>query len=332
MEIVTNKSVKIVLFLAMLILLSGVSCTTEEPEMVTIGVVNYVEALEPALDGLKIGMAERGYVEGETIQYIYNGVTAEDEAELEGAVQALLNQEVDLIFALGSLTTQMAQQMTANTEIPVVFAGASDPLGDGLIDSIQKPGQNTTGVLVGTETANSDGLRLQWLVQMKPDLQQVLVPYSPDDVGMVANVQTIEEAAQSLGVEIITVEIRTPEEAAQFVANFPEDVEALMLLVDRRLARHLSELVNLSIEQQFLFSVPVVSLTSAGVLMAYGSDFNLIGQQAANLVEQILNGTAAGDIPVEEPEIVLSINMNTAAAIGLEVPSDVLTAAYEIIR
>ncbi len=322
----------ITLFLAVGLIVAACGPTQTEPQTYTIGVVSYVEALDPALDGLKAGMAERDYVEGETIEYIYPGVTAEDEAALTAAVQALLDQEVDLIYSLGTLPTKIAQQVTDDTDIPIVFVGPSDPLGDGLIDSIRQPGHKTTGIPIGSETALSDGRRLKWLVKMKPDIKQVFVPYKPDDEGMVASLKAIEKAAQALDVEIITQAVSTPEEAEAFIQNFPEDIDAFILLADRRLGRHIPALVELSLERKFLFSVPLVSLTAAGPVMGFGSDITLMGQQAASQVDQIFKGADAGDLPVEQPEMVLNVNLKTAGAIGVEIPDEVLRAAYEIIR
>ncbi|MFO7537897.1 MAG: ABC transporter substrate-binding protein [Chloroflexota bacterium] len=312
-----------IIILSATFLLTG--CREDEPEMVTIGVVNLAPPLEFIFDGFKEGMAEFGYVEGETIVYIYEGPAGSMEA-LEPAVQQLVDANVDLILSLSTPATQVVRQTT--TTIPTVFAPVTFPVEAGVVADMTLPGGNITGVTFGT----SDGQRLEWLLRIAPDVERVFIPYNPEDGSPVGALAVVESVAGELGVELVTVETRTPAEITEAVNNIPEDIDAVFLLPDSLVVAQVAEFAQVTRQRQLPLSVPNDTQVMAGALISFGFSMAEIGKQSARLADHILNGADPAETPVEFAEFFLTINLETADIIGLEVPDEILRQADTIIR
>ena len=306
------------------------ACTPDEPPQVAI--INSIDQIVlPGIEAFKAGLAERGYVEGETIVYDTQTFKLGETEQVTAAVQAAVDRQVDLIYAIGLPAALAAQEATATQKIPVLF-GVADPITAGLVDNLRQPGGHMTGVASGAVSSESDGRRLEWLKKIKPDVQQIYVTYDPDNPIMGRNLETVLDAAEKLDVEVVVDAFSSQAELDVAMADLPDDMEVFFALNDRRLIPHVPELIKLSLERKFLFSTPVLDITRAGGLMAFGPDYTVGGNQTARLADQILKGGDPGEIPVEEHEIFLNVNLKTAEAIGLEIPDEVLEASYEIIR
>jgi putative ABC transport system substrate-binding protein len=300
------------------------ACGAREPEARTIGVVNLVPGLDDVVVGFKQGMAELGYVEGENVTYVYEGATGSIDI-LESVVQGLVEADIDLILSVTTPATQAAQRATAGTDIPVVFVPVTDPVGAGLVDSLRNPGGNTTGVTFGVQERR----RLEWLVQIVPTIEEIYVPYNPEDQSAVLALGTVSEAATNLGLGLITREVRSAEEIPAAVENIPEEADAVFLLPDSLLGSHATEFVELQLPTS---AANPRDLTDHGVLTSYGIELTASGKQAARLADQIFRGVKPADLPVETAEFYLAINLRTAETIGLDIPDEVLEQADIIVR
>jgi putative ABC transport system substrate-binding protein len=300
------------------------ACGAREPEARTIGVINLVPGLDDAVAGFKEGMAELGYVEGENVTYIYEGATNRIDT-LDSAAQGLVEADVDLILSITTPATQAAQRATAGTDIPVVFVPVTDPVGAGIVDSLSNPGGNTTGVTFGTQ----EGRRLEWLIQIVPTIEEIYVPYNPEDQSAVLALGIVSEAATKLGVELITHEVRSPEEIPAAVENISEEADAVFLLPDSLLGTHATEFVELQLPTS---AANPSDLMDHGVLTSYGVEVTAAGRQAARLADQIFQGVKPADLPVEMAEFYLAINLKTAQAIGLDISDEILRQADIIVR
>jgi putative ABC transport system substrate-binding protein len=290
----------------------------------TIGVVNLPPGLDPIIEGFKEGMTELGYTEGENITYIYEGATKSIDI-LDSVAQGLVEADVDLILSVTTPATLAAQRATADTDIPVVFVPVNDPVGAGLVESLKQPGGNITGITFGLQ----EGRRLKWLVQIAPTIEEIYIPYNPEDQSAVLGLETVSEAAMALGVELITREVRKPEEITAAVENIPEEADAIFLLADSLLGTHATEFVKLQLPTS---AANPSDLTDHGVLTSYGIDQTSAGKQAARLADQIFQGVKPADLPVEMAEFYLAINLKTAEAIGLDISDEILLQADIIIR
>jgi putative ABC transport system substrate-binding protein len=290
----------------------------------TIGVINLSPNQDVTVKGFQEGMTELGYTEGENITYIYEGAT-ENIDKLDSVAQSLVAADVDLILSVTTPATQAAQRATADTDIPVVFVPVTDPVGAGIVDSLRNPGGNITGITFGTQEAR----RLEWLIQVAPTIEQIYIPYNPEDRSAVLALETVRAAATELDVELITREARNPEEVAAAVENIPEEADAILLLPDSVVGAHTTEFVEL----QLPTSGPnPKALETHGVLTSYGWEQTAAGKQAARLADQIFQGIKPADLPVETAEFFSAVNLKTSEAIGLDVPDEILLQANIIVR
>jgi putative ABC transport system substrate-binding protein len=320
------RSASIVLLMSLLaVLLSGCG-GSQAQETFTIGVANECEALLAIYDGFKAGMAELGYVEGGNTTYLFNGYTGTEPEDVDREIKNLLAQDVDLLFALGTAPALGAKQAAGGTDIPVIFAPVVDPVGEGLVESVSRPGGNMTGIQTGTHFPKA----LEWLLTLAP-ASKVYFPYHPDDAVSVTTIDALREAASALGVEVVAGELNTPEEVVAAIESLPEDTIVFLAPIPS-LEAGMADYGKVAMEHDIAMGTGHPAYIADGVLVDFTVDLFAIGQQAARMADQALRGTAPADLPVETADGFLIINLQTADAIGLEIPDDVLAQAKEIIR
>ena len=292
----------------------------------TIGVVNYDPILAPIWDGFKTRMAALGYVEGQNALYIYHGVLAPDSQVIEREIKSLIGQKVDLLLTLGTQPTLAAKKATADITLPVVFAPVIDPVGKGVVESITHPGGNVTGVHNGDTVPKS----LEWLHKIVPHATKVYTIYHPKDTVAQTAVRSLSATVTALGVDLVLVEVQSPEEAVTAIDTMPKD--ATIFFVPTPSLEPLGPLVEVASKRGIAAGANNHRSLQTGVLVTYASDWFAMGQQAARLVDQILKGTKPADLPVETAEHFLRINLKTATAMGLDVPDEILRQADMVIR
>lgn len=304
------------------------ACGRPEPEMLHIGVVNLSPRLAAVLDGFKAGMRELGYVEGVNVAYLYDGPAASI-AALDDKVESLLNADVDLIVAISTPAAQAAHRLAQDSDTPVVFGPVTDPVAAGVVASVPHPGGVATGVRLGVE---SEVERLEWLLQVDEYIQRIYIPYNPDDASAVSSVTAVSAAAARLGRIVILREAHTDEEIAAAIANVPEDVDAILLPQDSLVAARIDDFAAVAINRQLPLSTPTDEQVERGALISYSFRLHELGAQMARLAGQILQGTSPSDLPVETARFFLTVNLQTAAAINVEIPDIVLQSADRLIR
>jgi putative ABC transport system substrate-binding protein len=321
-----NQQLLIVIFI--IGLLSTTCGRATQAKTYTIGVVNFAPNLDDTVEGFKEGMTELGYIEGENITYIYER-PPDSIDKLDSVAQGLVAADVDLILSLTTPATQAAQRATAGTDIPVVFVPVIDPVEAGLVDSLRSPGGNITGITFGVQ----EGRRLEWLIQVVPTIEQIYIPYNPEDRSAVLALETLSKVAPKLWVELITREVRNPEEITAAIENIPEEADAIFILPDSLVATRISDLVEVATELQLPTSgANSEDVKAQGVLTSYSMEQLNAGKQAARLADQIFQGIKPADLPVETTEFYLAINLKTAEAIDLDISDEILLQADIVIR
>jgi putative ABC transport system substrate-binding protein len=236
---------------------------------------------------------------------------------------------VDIIFADGDDSAKATQQAT--TRIPVVFAGASDPVGLDLIQSFARPGGNITGVTdLQFELSPK---RLEVFREIVPGLKRVLFPYDAADAHAVAEARAYRDAAHRLGIVLVEQAVRTAEEAQATLAQISKGkVDGILMPLS--LSLNISGFILEATSQRALpamFTIPWY--VERGGLASYGPDLHETGRQAARLVDKVLKGTNPEEIPVEvNTRIEFVINLKVAKALGLTIAPEVLYRADRIIR
>ena len=300
----------------------------ERTEPVRIGALTDSWGPTPGVVGLRDGLKELGYRENQDF-VIGVRFTQGNIAALPQAARELVAQGVDILFTTTPAPAKAAH--TATNRIPIVFYGAGDPIGLGLIKSFARPGGNITGVT--DLDLELDGKRLEIFKEMLPGITRVLFPYDKADPFSVAQAKTYRESARSLRIMLIERSLGTESEAqGTFDALKKNEVHGIV--VPRSLSFNIPGLALEALSRQ---RIPTMFFgpwyVENGGLASYGPDFYQSGRQAARLVEKILKGTHPREIPVEvNNRIEFVVNLKVATALGIKIAPEALYRATRVIR
>lgn len=280
---------------------------------------------DATLAGFKDGLRELGYREGEDIRYFHEQPAGEI-GRLDGYVRRALAQQPDLIFVSSTPGTLAVQQATRSH--PVVFCPVNDPVDSGIVKSLKAPGGNITGIRL----PRGEDLRLQWLTKLAPGAKRVLFPYNPVDRSAQQTLAAVKTAAEKLGVELMEQPVRDSAELERDLDAFSGGVDAIFLPRDSTIESHINAYVATANRLRIPLCAPSLTQVEAGALLSYGFMHYEMGRQAARLADQVLQGVAPADLPVETARSYLAINLTTAEAIGLDIPEDLLRQADKLLR
>jgi len=295
--------------------------------------IGYLGASTPSLDTQRVGafvqrLRELGWIEGRTIAIEYRWSEGRTERFAEIAAE-FVQLKVDVIVTVGTLPALAAKQATAL--IPIVFAGAGDPVGTGIVASLARPGGNVTGLSV--QFTDLAGKRLELLREVVPNLRRLAILINADNPAAMKEVGEVQAAAGAFGLEVVTLEIRKAEEIASAFEALKGRAEALYVFADALMNTNRVRINTLALAARLPTMHGVREYVEAGGLMSYGPSLPDLYRRAADFVDKILRGTKPGDLPVEQPtKFDLVINLTTAKALGLEVPPTLLARADEVIE
>jgi len=236
---------------------------------------------------------------------------------------------VDVIVTTGTPAALLAKQATS--VIPVVFTQSGDPIGTGLITSLARPGGNLTGL--SNQNRDAAGKRVEFLREMDPGLRRLAILANVDNPSVVLKRAEVEQAARKLGLDVTELEIRREEEIAPALSSLSGPGLALYVLGDSVTRINARRINTLALAARLPTMHEARDQVEAGGLMSYAERITEQYQRAADYVDKILRGAKPGDLPVEQPnKLDLVINMTTAKALGLAVPSTMLAIADEVIE
>jgi len=280
------------------------------------------------LDRFRQGLRELGYVEGQTIALEVRG--AENHPErYPDLVADLVQRPVDIIVA-GDTTAAVAAQHATHT-MPIV-ALSYDPVRDGLVTSLARPGGNITGVSVlGPEVT---GKRLELLTEAVPGLARVALLLDAGQPNWHAQLHDPEAVARGLGVQLLPLEVRGPDEfAGAFQTATQGHAQALLMAQSPLFSTYRAQLAALALASRLPTLSGEVGYAKAGGLMNHGPNISELWYRMATYVDKILKGTKPADLPVEQPmKFELVLNLKTAKALGITMPPSLLLLADEVIR
>jgi putative ABC transport system substrate-binding protein len=287
-----------------------------------------VSADDPHTEAFRQGLRELGYVEGHNVRLEYRFA--------EGRFERLPTLAADLVgLSVDVLVTDGAGVLAAKhatATIPIVFAVFADPLAEGLVGSLARPGGNVTGFsLLAQDLAAK---RVELLTTVVPGLRRIAVLWNRDRPGHAIQIQEIQAASGRLGVHLVVLDVGSPQEFDHaFATMVDQGVGATLVLDSALFFQERTRLAALATKSQ----IPVIygerGFVEAGGLLSYGPSFSALFQRAAIYVDKILNGTKPADLPVEQPtKFELVINLKTAQALGLLIPPTVLFQADDVIR
>jgi putative ABC transport system substrate-binding protein len=282
----------------------------------------------PNLEALRAGLRDLGYVEGQNITIETRWADGRTENLLPLAIE-LVRLPVDVLCTAGSQASGAAKQATAT--IPIVFANVAFPDRTGLVASYPRPGGNVTGVaFIGPEY----GKRLELLREANPRLSRVALVYNPENPGSVLALEETERWASALGVKLEPQKFRGPRDFDDiFGAIAGRRPDALMTTADPLIASYRARIVAFAAKHRLPSMYPGREFVDDGGLMFYGGSVPEMYRRAAVYVDKILKGARPGELPVEQPtKFDMVINLKTARALGLTLPSSLLQRADQLIE
>ena len=300
----------------------------ERTKPILIGALTDSWGPTPGVVGLRDGLTELGYRENQNF-VIGVRFTQGDIAALPQAARELAAQGVDILFTANPAAAKAAQ--LATDRIPIVFYGAGDPIGLGLVKSFARPGGNMTGVT--DLDLELDSKRLEIFKEMIPGLTRVLFLYDKAEAFSVAQAKVFRESARRLKIMLIEKTALTQKEAqAAFESIRRNEVHGIV--VPRSLSFNIP---GLALEATSRQRIPTMFFgawyVEQGGLASYGPNFYESGRQAARLVDKILKGTNPREIPVEvNNNIEFVVNLKVATALGIKIVPAALYRANRVIR
>jgi putative ABC transport system substrate-binding protein len=286
---------------------------------------------ERLLEAFRHELRDLGWVEGQNLAIDYSDVGGNSE-QFSALATALVQRQVEVIVTLGGAPVLRAAQAATST-IPIVMVSTSDPVGQGFIASLARPGGNITGT--ASLKLEIMARRLELLREAVPGVSRVAVLLNRANPSSVALVHETQVAAQGLGVELLILEPQRPDELASAFATMRQaGAGALLVLGDPLLLeRQVPTITALAQQHRVPAIYPRRVYMDAGGLMSYGSSLREHYRRTAYYVDRILKGTKPGDLPVEQPmKFELVINLKTAQALGITIPPTLLFLADEVIR
>ncbi len=279
------------------------------------------------VDGFRQGLRELGYIEGESFVIEYRSADGRDERFPDLATE-VVRLKVDLILTRGTPAALAARNATGT--IPVVIVGVGDPVGQGLVASLARPGRNITGLSAAVTEIYPK--RVQLLRELVPRAARIAVLFNMSNPALPSQWKEIAMAARSLGIEPHLLDVRTPEDLAPaFDAATKQRADALIVGLDTLTQANQRGIVDLVAKHR----LPAIyaSKEFAGGLVVYGVNYPEMYRHAASFAHKIFRGVNPADLPVEEPtKFELVINLKTAKALGLTIPKSLLLRADQVIE
>ena len=284
----------------------------------------------PSTDIFLQGLRELGYVEGQniTVAWRWGRGTTERFPEFAADVVRL---KVDVIVAANSPAGYAAQRATRT--IPIVIPTMADPVSDGFVASIARPGGNITGLTF--QSPELQGKRLQLLKEALPPVSRVALLMDVNDRNYHSVAREAESAARTLGVRLYPlVEARSPGDLnGLFGTLTKQGVGAVLIVGGTMLYANRVQVAEHALKNRLPMMCDTRENVEAGCLMSYGASLSDLFRRAASYVDRILKGAKPGDLPVEQPtKFELVINLKTAKALGLTIPQSVLLRADQVIQ
>ncbi len=274
-------------------------------------------------------LAEKGWAVGRNARFDYRWGAGQIE-RYRAFAEELVALAPDVILGNGTATVRALQQTTRS--VPIVFANITDPVGNGLVASLARPGGNTTGFI--SQEMGFSGKWLELLKEVAPRVTRVAVVRDSAIASQVGLLGAMQSVAPALGIELRAVEVQDPDEIRRAITDFAREPNGgLIVSAGARAVLHRELIVMLAAQSRLPAVYPFRTFVSAGGLMSYGADTIDVYRQAAGYVDRILKGEKPADLPVQAPtKYELVINLKTAKALGLTVPPTLLARADEVIE
>jgi putative ABC transport system substrate-binding protein len=288
-----------------------------------------LSAMTARIEAFRQGLREFGYVEGKNIVVEWRSVEGKAD-RLPGLAAELVRLKVDVIVTAGPQATRAAKEATVT--IPIAMSFDNDPVGNGFVASLARPGGNITGL--SALAPELSGKQLELLKEVVPRLSRVAVLGSSTTPGNAQSLKETELAAGALAVQLQYLDVRDPKDIdTAFRAAGKGRADSVLVLAGSVVNSHRTQIAELAVKSR----IPVIYFRSEfvedGGLMSYATNITDLDRRAAIYVDKILKGAKPAELPVEQPtKFELVINLKAAKQIGLTIPPNVLARADIVIK
>jgi putative tryptophan/tyrosine transport system substrate-binding protein len=281
------------------------------------------------IEAFRRGLRELGYVDGKNIVIEYRYAEGKLDRLSELAAE-LVRLKVDVIVTSGPSVTRAVKEAT--TTISIVMGFDTDPVGNGFVTSLARPGGNITGL--SSLAPELSGKQLELLKEIVPKLSRLAVFGTSTNPGNAQQLKEMELAAKAFGVKFQYLDVLDAKDVeTAFRAASKGRAEAVLVLGSPVLISHRTQVADLASKRRLPAIYNVAEWVEAGGLMTYSTSFTDLYRRAATYVDKILKGTKPADLPVEQPtKFEFIINLKAAKQIGLTIPPNVLARADRVIR
>ena len=302
------------------------ACSHKDSDVKTIGVLQYMEhgALDAAYEGFIVGLAEKGYIEGENIKIDLKNAHG-DLTTAQTIANQYVSDDVDMMFAIATQAVQSAYNATK--DIPILMTAVTDPVEAGVVKDWNQSGTNVTGTSDLTPVAK----QMDLITELVPEAKTVGVIYTTSEVNSEVQVKMAEEAASNLGLQVIRVGVTTVNDIPQAVASVIDKVDAMYAPTDNLIASSMPVLWNACLDKKVPIVAGVDTMVIDGGIATEGIDYYQLGYETGLMAAQVLEGKDPSTMPINTLQnTTLIVNQKNAEAIGLSIPDSILKGA-EII-
>jgi len=321
-----KKSIGI--FLIFALLGAGAVVESQQKKIWRLGVFHVgLDHVPGSFERLKEGLKAHGYEAGKNIELDWRNLP-DDEAARKTA-EEFVHNKMDLIVAFENQTIRAAK--AATSEIPVVFLHATDPVADGFVKSLARPGGNMTGFVGLRELPDK---QMELFKEIVPRLHRLLVLIDSEDPATTRLLAAVQQVSSSLKFQVIEQRVSEASDIERVFASIKRgDMDGVYIVSPNLQQKFTALTLRLATEKGLPLAVHVKGWVEKGALFSYGHDPFSVGLDAAVYVDKILKGTKPADLPVEQPKkFEFVINLKTAKQIGLTIPPNVLARADKVIR
>jgi putative ABC transport system substrate-binding protein len=321
---------KVICFALCTVLLAlSVPAEAQQGKVYSVGILAIGDT--PQLKGFREGLKNAGYVEGKNL--VLEISVKQNYDELRPVAKAYVEKKLDAIVGIGSTVPLLVKELTQ--EIPIIFAGASDPIASGLVKSLARPEANVTGVSSRTDF-EMHGKRLEIFKEAVPSLRRVAVLYNArgENPGHAKSLALVQKVAPDIRVKLIETPIKSTTDLDRVLSSLSKETADGLFPICATLFRDpFKKIATVAIQKKFALMGCGADQTENGALLSYDANRYRVGERAAWYVDRILKGTKPRDLPVEAPiYFELTISLKTAKQIGLTIPPNVLARADKVIR
>lgn len=289
-------------------------------------------ALHPALDattkGIVDGLAKLGYVKGKNLNTKIE--SAQGTALLANQIAAkFVSEEADVIVGVATVSSQSLSKYARLGQTRLIFSSVTDPVGSGLVKSLEQPGNNTSGV----SNFIPLGPQLEMFRMVKPGLKRLGFLYNPGEYNSISLINSLKELCPQYGMELVTMPAAKTSEVFQSVAQLAQMVDAIFISNDNTALSALKTIIKAAEQQNIPVFVSDVDIVEQGAVAALGPNQYELGLQTAELIVRVLKGEDVGGIPVQLPKKTeLYLNLKAAKKLGLNISKELIKKAARVME